>query len=337
MRFGWYAEDRREGAPRARSVAEGIAGTGGSRWPLLLSLRLLLVAFAVAAFGPRAGCRENGEKTTVFVSILPQVYFVERVGGPYVEVEVLVPPGQSPATYGPTAGQMVRLSNAKVLFTIGVPFEKAFLPKLASTHPDLRVVDTRARVELRPMSEEHAHGDEDERGPRDPHIWLDPKRVKIQAKTIHDELVRIDPGHAEGYRANLESFHEELDALDAKIAKILAPFKGRAFYVFHPTYGYFAERYGLQQVAVETEGKEPGPKHLASLIDRAKRDGVKAIFVQPQFSHSSAKTIAREIGGEVVTLDPLAKDYIRNLERMAEELRQALSGPGPAGQEMGAP
>lgn len=288
---------------------------------------ILPVALASAGVfpGSRASARETTPEISVFVSILPQAYFVERIGSPYVEAEVLVQPGQSPATYEPTAGQMVRLSESKALFTIGVPFEKSFLPKLASIHPDLRVIDTRAGVKLRRMAEGHQHDEGEEREHPDPHIWLDPKRVKIQARTICDQLARIDPEHADHYRRNLNKFLEDLDALDARIAKILGPFKGRAFYVFHPTFGYFAERYGLEQAAIEREGKEPGPRHLAALIDRARKEGVKDIIVQPQFSNTSAKTIARELGGDVAEVDPLARDYVRNLEIMAHQLKRILS------------
>lgn len=267
----------------------------------------------------------------VFVSIQPQAYFVERVGGSAVEVDVLVPPGQSPATYEPSPKQMVRLSRADVYFAIGVPFEKGFLPSISDTCPDLQVVNTQKGVKLRHMEEACSHEDHDghhhhHAGEPDPHIWLDPQRVKIQAKTVCDALAGLDPTRAEEFEKNLETFQAELDALDKQVAEKLEPHHGKTLHVFHPAYGYFADRYGLKQVAVESGGKEPGPKHLAELVSQAKEDGVNAIFVQPQFAKGSAEAMAREIGGKVVPLDPVARDYIQNLRSIADKIAEALAG-----------
>jgi len=265
-------------------------------------------------------CKANGEsgKLHVFVSILPQAYFVERVGGTHVEVEVLVGPGQSPATFEPTPQQMTKLSQTSVYFSIGVPFEKRLVEKIQATLTNLRIIDTRQGIKLRTMQDEH-HG-----GSSDPHIWLNPNLVKIQATTICDELCRLDPQNAAEYRKNLKAFKTDLHEVDTRIAQMLAPLRGRKFYVFHPSFGYFADAYGLTQVAVEMEGKEPGAKELASLINQAIEDSVKVIFVQPQFSARSTKAVAEAIGGVVVLIDPLAKDYLQNLEDIAEKIVRVL-------------
>jgi len=265
------------------------------------------------------------------VSILPQAYFVERVGGPYVDVEALVQPGQSPHTYEPTPRQVARLGEAKVYFTIGIPFEQALLRKIDPGLANLRVVDTRRGVKLRAMADAdvgsgpQADHDEDEyAGAADPHIWLDPHRTKIMARTICETLSRLDSAHAAAYGQNLSAFEADLDRVDAKIARILSPFKGREFFVFHPAFGYFAEAYGLKQVAIETAGKEPGGKQLAALMDRAQREHVRVIFVQAQFSRSSAEAVAHAIGGVVAPIDDLAHDYLANLEFMASALADGL-------------
>jgi len=265
-------------------------------------------------------CKANGEseKLHVFVSILPQAYFVERVGGTHVEVEVLVGPGQSPATFEPAPQQMTKLSQTSVYFSIGVPFEKRLVEKIQATLTNLRIIDTRQGIKLRTMQDEH-HG-----GSSDPHIWLNPNLVKIQATTICDELCRLDPQNAAEYRKNLKAFKTDLHEVDTRIAQMLAPLRGRKFYVFHPSFGYFADAYGLTQVAVEMEGKEPGAKELASLINQAIEDSVKVIFVQPQFSARSTKAVAEAIGGVVVLIDPLAKDYLQNLEDIAEKIVRVL-------------
>ena len=275
----------------------------------------------------------------VFVSIQPQAYFAERVGGQHVKVDVLVDAGQSPHTFSPTPKQMAALNRADVYFAIGESFEQRLLEKITAGKPDFNVVNTQTGVKLRMMEtaddceadhdHEHEHAHEASGGTPDPHIWLDPNRVKIIAKNMCAALVKLDPDHADDYRANLAAFQADLDAVDAKIAKTLAPLKGRDLFVFHPAYGYFADAYGLRQVAVEIEGKAPTPKQVVDLINRAKHDNVHVIFVQPQFPASSAEAIAREIDGAVVKLDPLARDYLANLESKADEIARALGAPTP--------
>ena len=256
----------------------------------------------------------------VEVSILPQKYFVERVGGSHVKVEVLVAPGQEPHTYEPTPKQVAHLAEARIYFQIGFPFEEALINKISSgTFENLKVVDTRQGIKLRTGSEPGGVA-----GTPDPHIWLDPKLVKIQAQTMETALARLDPADAAEYEKNLHDFQADLDRLDAELAATLAPFKGREFFVFHPAYGYFGDAYGLKQVPVEVGGKEPSAKELTALIDRAKKDGVKVIFVEPQFSQKTAGAVAEAIGGAVVPLDDLSPDYLHNLENFAAQIQKAL-------------
>jgi zinc transport system substrate-binding protein len=262
-------------------------------------------------------------KPSVFVSVLPQAYLAERIADGHAEVEVLVPPGQEPHTYGPTPKQMTRLSEAQAFFRIGVPFEDTLVPKLSSAG-QLRIVDTTEGIERISST------DEDEPG-MDPHTWTSPRLAKAQAATMCRTFVEIDPSHRSDYEANLRKLDADLDELDAEIAAALAPLKGRTFFVFHPAFGYFARDYGLKQEAVETGGKAPGPRHVKELIDKARAEGVRVIFVEPQFSRQAAEAIAREIGGAVVSIDPLAGDYLANIRRVAHEIRDALaatdSGP----------
>ncbi len=257
----------------------------------------------------------------VYVSILPQAYFVERIGGSDVQVEVLVQPGQSPATFEPTPRQMAELSRADIYFRIGLPFETRLLGKIASICPDLNVVDTRKGIKLRPMT---GQGDDHDRGAADPHFWLDPELAAVQAKNIAGGLSTLAPNKQKIFNENLQTLRTDLKQLDSTLAAILAPLHGRKLYVFHPAYGYLAGAYGLEQVAVEAGGKEPGARQIAELIDHARADNVRVIFVQPQFSTSTAKSIAEAIGGVVIPLDPLARDYITNLQTMAARIDSAL-------------
>jgi len=279
------------------------------------------------------------EQPVVFVSIPPQKRFVQEIGGDRPKIHTLVKPGRSPATYEPTPKQMVALSSAHLYFTIGVPFEDAWLERIQRSNPHMRVVDTSEGIELRPMEthtrheqginpeEQHSHGNEDEHGHghghegrKDPHIWLDPNLVKSQARIICNAMSRMDPYNAHMYETNLIALQEKLSNLDNYIRQQLADLKNRTFLVFHPSWGYFATAYNLEQLAVEIEGKEPGGKALAQIIEHAKAAGIKTIFVQPQFSRSTAETIAQAIGARVAVLDPLAEDYFKNMRQAADKM-----------------
>jgi zinc transport system substrate-binding protein len=268
----------------------------------------------------------------VFVSILPQKQFVERIGGDAVKVEVMVRPGESPATYDPTPQQRVALAGAAAYFRIGVPFENLWIPKIQSTQPQVRIVDTREGIELQPMGKAGPAGDHNHDhdappgsgGALDPHIWTSPPLVKQQAATIRDALIALRPAERARFEEGYAAYAAELDALDAELRQMLAGKTERRFMVFHPAWGYLAHRYGLEQIPIEAEGKDPGPKALATLIEHAKADGVRVIFVQKQFGRDAADAVAQAIGGEVVEIDPLAEDFLANTRAVAQTLARAL-------------
>lgn len=293
---------------------------------------VIAAVIVAAAAGPpaHASAGERGRIKT-FVSILPQEYLVERIGGDHVEVRVLVDEGQEPHTFEPTPAQMAALAQSDVYFTIGVPFETALLSRVRNLFPHLSITDTLRGVRLRYFGEEHeadahllpdahAHGG---RAP-DPHAWLDPGRVKIMAGNIALCLKTLDPGHSGEFERNLERLGQDLDRADAQIARILEPLKGRRIYVFHPAFGYFCEAYGLEQIALETEGKEPGARQLARIIEKARDEGVKVVFVQSQFSEKAARAVAESIGGVVVPINPLPRDYLQDIVSLAEDIRGAF-------------
>jgi len=297
---------------------------------------LLLTVTALAGCRDSASWPPDGGQLRTFASIPPAAYLVERIGGPHVQVGVLVGPGQSPHTFEPTPRQVAALCEAQAFFTIGLPFERLIVAKLAATRPELRVVDLRDGIELLPAVEHvheavaaqsepgasggHAHGED----AYDPHFWLDPQRARIAASTIAIALQQLDPSHGEEYAQRLAGVQVELAELDARIAARLAPFHGREFFVFHPAYGYFADRYGLKQVAIETAGKEPGARRLTHLIERARAARARVIFYEPQFSAAAAQAVARELGARVIPLDPQARDYLRNLDDIAAKTEEAL-------------
>ncbi len=262
------------------------------------------------------------------VSIPPEAYFVEQIGGERVSVEVLVEPGQSPATYDPTPAQMAALDEADVYFRIGVPFEDALMARITASMPGLNVVDLRQGIELRPIAGRGAASAAAEHGRMDPHTWLDPRLAATQARTIHSALARLDPDGAATYGMNLETLVAEVAHLDMQVADLLTPVTGRRMFVLHPSFGYFAEAYGLEQVAIEVEGREPGPRELQQVIELARTEGLRTIFVQREFSDASAQAVAAETGAQVVRLDPLARDYVTNLHEMAQKIRDGMLQPG---------
>ncbi|OEU74225.1 MAG: hypothetical protein BA864_03745 [Desulfuromonadales bacterium C00003093] len=272
--------------------------------------------------------RDNADKIQVVVSILPQAYFVERVGGERVDVSVMVAPGHSPATYEPGPRQMVKLNRAKLYFRIGAPFENVWIERISKANPGLNVIDTRHGIELLPMKTYH-HGIQKSvfrhgRDLKDPHIWLSLRLVKVQAKNICNALIETDPAYRAYYHENLAMFHRDIDKLDREITKTLKDLRTRKFIVFHPAWGYFARDYGLEQIPIEVEGKEPNAGALSDLIGYAKQEGIKVVFVQAQFSTRNAGTVAQAIGGQIVRIDPLARDYLKNMRRIVETFRKVI-------------
>ena len=253
---------------------------------------------------------------------------------------------------------MRQLASSSAYFAIGVPFERAWLEKIAGINPEMNVVHTDegitklTMVEHRHNQEHHAdlhhppntdeaqekehkeeHADvhhkenndhRDQHGGFDPHIWLSPSLVKKQVTIIADALSKIIPEKAMLFQENLKSFTRKIDALDTDLRNTLKGKKGMRFMVFHPSWGYFADDYGLEQIAIESEGKEPKPAQLRKLIEHARKNDINVVFVQPQFSTKSATVVAREIGGEVIPVDPLAENWLTNMQVVADKLKQAL-------------
>ncbi len=267
-------------------------------------------------------------KVDVTVSILPQKGLVERIGGERVHVRVLVQPGQSPHSYEPTPKQVMETGEADALFTFGFPFEQKLVSKLTSGSETIEVFPADRGIDRRHL-EAHGHGEEhhddnDHHGAPDPHIWLGPPQLETIAHNICSGLIEIDRDNEQLYRANLESFLTQLHEIDSEIASILEPYRGRGILVFHPAFGYFCDHYGIHQLPIEIEGKSPGPKQIENVIEEAREEQIKIVFVQPQFDKKSAEKIAEAIGGAVVPLNPLHEDVLGNLEHIAENIEVAL-------------
>lgn len=297
---------------------------------MIKKVLILLVIFGFSTLLSAQTAGEGTVKLKVFASILPQKFFVEQIGGDLVNVEVLVGPGMSPHTYEPLPQQMSSLSRADIFFAIGVPFEKVLRKKLVSVCPSLKIVDTDTGIKRRMMQtyEEsgHVHSSDcqHEAGEADPHIWLDPELAIIQGQNIARALKEALPEKTEVIEGRLADFTSRLRALIAELTTVLEPVKGETMLVFHPAFGYFADRFGLKQKAIEIEGKEPAPRQLVELIRRCRAENIHIVFVQKQFPTSAAETVARSINGSVVIIDPLSENYIVSLQELGNAVVKGL-------------
>lgn len=293
-------------------------------------------------------------KPLVSVSIPPQKHFVEKIAANTLDINVIIPAGTDEHNFDFKPATMKKLEKSDIYFTIGLEFERVFADKFQSNFANLQVIDTgkglRNLKTLHTHSkdehdehhnhaghDEHAHGKEhgkdehhahkhsnshETHGEKDPHIWLDPILVKIQASTIAKALIAKYPQNKALYEANLAQFQAELDALNAEISALFEKSKNKKFIIYHPSLGYFAARYHLVQIPVEIEGKEPKTKDLQRLMSVAKKEKIKTIFVQKGFSQNAAKSLAKELKASVVELNHLSDDYSKNLLEIAKKIAQ---------------
>lgn len=289
-------------------------------------------------------------KPLVSVSIPPQKYFVEKIAANTLDINVIIPAGTDEHNFDFKPATMKKLEKSDIYFTIGLEFERVFADKFQSNFANLQVIDTGKDLRNLKTShthskdehdehhnhaghDEHAHG-KDERhahkhsnshethSEKDPHIWLDPILVKIQASTIAKALIAKYPQNKALYEANLAQFQAELDALNAEISALFEKSKNKKFIIYHPSLAYFAARYHLVQIPVEIEGKEPKTKDLQRLVSVAKKENIKTIFVQKGFSQNAAKSLAKELKASVVELNHLSDDYSKNLLEIAKKIAQ---------------
>ncbi|HYU33630.1 MAG TPA: zinc ABC transporter substrate-binding protein [Thermoanaerobaculia bacterium] len=280
-------------------------------------MRALIGALlALLACRSAPGSAPDGGRLRVAVSVPPQAWFVERIGGDRVSVEVMIPPGFSHVDYPLTPRQLTALAATELYVEVGHPafdYEQRYVIPYLKAAPRIRVVDMSRGMRF--IAGEEGNGD--------PHVWVAPETVAVAAGNIARALEAADPAGAPVYRANLRSFLTEIGRLDREIRALLAGTPNRRFIVFHPSWGYFAHEYGLEQIAIEAEGKEPSAARMIQLIDRARRERVRVVFIEGGFPRKSAQVIADAIGGRVVTADPQLKDWPDNLRHVAAALREA--------------
>jgi zinc transport system substrate-binding protein len=264
------------------------------------------------------------EKPRVVVTILPQAEFIEKIAGDKVSITTMVPPGASPHTYEPRPSQMIEVAEAEMFAKVGtgLDFELVWMSKIIETNPNILIVNSSEGIHLIEMG---AHDNEYQLGGKDPHVWLSPKNAIIMVENLYEGLVKIDPDNKEYYTKNKDVYINSLKELDSTIMQTFSGLKTRKFMVYHDSWGYLAYDYGLEQIPIQKEGKEPTPEGIATLIDQARENNITIIFASPEFEIQTAKTISEEIDGTVILISPLAKDYIENLKRMSDEISKSLN------------
>ncbi|MFA5514294.1 MAG: zinc ABC transporter substrate-binding protein [Sphaerochaetaceae bacterium] len=288
---------------------------------VVLVMLFLILALSLFAKGEK---ETTTAKPIVAVSIQPQQFVVDKIGGDLVETLLLVGPGQNPHSYEPTPRQMANLSNAKVWILSQTDFELALVPKIKALYPNLLLVDGTEGVKFRYL-EEHSHN-EDEHSHHlmelDRHTWMGKEPMKILAKQTANALISIDESNREIYLRNLEIYLDEIDSLFTLLSEEMNQLSNSTVLVYHPSFGYLLDDFNIEQKAIEVGGKEPTPKALNELIKFAKESEIKTLFVQAQFPSTAAKNVADAIGGAVIPLDPLAYDWIENIKLIAKTLHQ---------------
>ncbi len=280
-------------------------------------MKRIILLFVVAALlfacnSKKTGNQDDG-RPVITVSILPQKTFVEKISGDDFKINVLIPPGASPAAYTLLPSQLKEIARSEVWFRIGyIGFEQSWQEKIKQANKEMRVVDLSEGLNLI-YGEEEQHGDHVHVGGVDPHIWMSPSLVKQMAKRILNVLAELRPENSDKYQANYMEFVKEIDQLDIKIRNELKEFRGSEFITFHPSLSYFAREYGLVQHSLETGGKEPTPQHLREVVDLAKENGINVIYIQTEFDRDHARVFAEEIDGEIIEIRPLDPQWAENL------------------------
>ena len=288
------------------------------RLPVLIFLVVFLVGCSVVTPAPVK------EKLQITVSIAPQAWLVKALAGDLADVQSMVNAGDDPHTYEPKPSQMKALAQTDIYFTMGLEYEQAWMPRLSNSNNMMRVVDASVGVNFLASQE---HSDEGNSGQReaDPHIWFSPWRMKLVAKNTADALISYNPVNKSTYDKNLEVLLEKIDAVDAGVKEALKGIDHKEFLIMHPMLAYFAEDYGLEQLPVEIGGQEPSPGELAQLLDLAKKNQIKALYIQRNTSIKMAETVTEALGIEkTYELEPLDEDWPANMLEIARMLAEGL-------------
>jgi zinc transport system substrate-binding protein len=290
-------------------------------------LKLSLVVFGFIMLGCNSHkSKEQNQKSTITVSILPQKYLIDRLTDNAFDVNVMVPPGTSPEMYEPSPVQMKGVSQSVVYFAVGpLEFESTILPRIKELNPNIQFVDLSKGINL---LEGHKHreimGEDEHHTNYDPHIWTSILEFKQMAHRTCEVLCEIFPEKKQQYSENLAKIEVDINTLDSLIKKMVSGAATKNFLIYHPALSYFARDYGLNQISIEEDGKNPSAQKLTELINLAKTDNLNSIFIQSQFDSHNAEVLAFELGGDVVSIDPLGYDWLKNMYDLTYKLSKTL-------------
>lgn len=261
------------------------------------------------------GCttKSDSDKKTIFVTITPMQSIIEEITVGDFDIEVIVPKGASPETFEPTPKQVTSFSDAEFIFSTGlIDFEQSLVERIDG---DAEVVNLSNGIEL--IAGSCSHGNHQHKHGVDPHIWTSPRALRTMVTNAHKAIMAHYPDSVK-YTEATGRLLERIDALDTYCATRIKAEGVEAMMIYHPAYTYYARDYGIEQIAIEHDGKEPSLRQTTALIEKAKEHGVKAILRQPQYSEDKVRAIANDAGAEIITTDPLAKDILGEIERVTE-------------------
>ena len=277
----------------------------------------ILTLFILSACG---NTTQKSEKPILTVTLEPLRYFTEAIAGDNYEVVSMVPKGSSPESYDPTPQQLVNLSKSQAYLRIGyIGFEQAWMKKLEANCPNMKVYDTSKGIDLI-RDKGHWHGDHFHEGGVEPHVWNSTQNALIIADNIYQALCELDSTHQEDYQKRLDVLKQTIRQTDANIRTLLEN-ADSTFLIYHPALSYFARDHGLKQISIEEGGKEPSPAQLKALIETCRNENVHTIFVQQEFDQRNAQLIAHELGVNIVSINPLSYDWVKEMIRIAEALK----------------
>ena len=259
----------------------------------------------------------TAQKPTIAVTIVPQIEMLRGIAGDKVEIVEMIPAGFSPANYSPSPSEMIAFNKAEIYFSIGVPADRQNILPRAEEIDGLNVVKLFEIVDEKYPPRYFDHG-------RDPHIWLSPKRSAYMVEIMRDELISLMPEFEKEFAENAQSYLNKLQEVDNKNKELLEPYQGEEILVYHPSFGYFTEHYGLEMLAIEEHGKDPGPKHIQEIIDKARENNISSVFYQAEIDSKKTRAIAEELNGETIQLNPLAENYLENISDLAAVFARVL-------------
>lgn len=291
-------------------------------YSIMKKIKLYIGVIMITLFFVSCGQTIRTDEPTITVSILPQKYFVEKIAGDQFAVHVMIPEGAPPSNYDPTPLDLQRLSHSDAYFRIGrIGFELANMEKIADLNPELPIYDLSENIEIiGEACHQHDHAHQHSSG--DPHIWLSPRNAKQIAQNCFAALSALKPESEALFYDNLTLLNQEIDSLDHALQTKLRPLEGETFFIYHPALTYFARDYNLNQVALEFEGKSPSPVHLQKMIEQAREEQIKVVFIQREFDRSNASVLAKEINGSLIVINPLSSDWIEEISVIGDAFIQ---------------